>query len=188
MTEEKNADWVAGFLDRLGGLSVGDRTALKRSLGISLREADARAVAAFFKVFWGGSRWEEDICFITACAVAAFHNVGGEKKSFQLRLREMAVSSEGVENKLLQLLDIPRKPETYFAVKIGRLLRQMLAAGLNLDFAKLLKDLQQWDHPARFVQLKWARDFYLTDSGQPDAENDSKNNKDIMKEKEENVD
>lgn len=33
-----------------------------------------------------------------------------------------------------------------------------------LDWFRLLDDLLQWDHPEGHVQLKWARDFYRSDS------------------------
>jgi len=33
-----------------------------------------------------------------------------------------------------------------------------------LDWFRLLEDLFQWDHPEGRIQLKWARDFYKTDS------------------------
>ncbi|MDD4079927.1 MAG: type I-E CRISPR-associated protein Cse2/CasB [Eubacteriales bacterium] len=173
MTETKTSTWVDSFVARLKTLPVADRTALKRSLGLPLQEADAKAAAAFYKVYQRNSAWDEDVCFITACAAAAFHNCGGPEKEFALRLREMGAQSTGVENKLLQLLDIPRKPENYFAVKLGRLLRQTLSKGLNVDFAQLLRDLLQWEHPSRFVQLKWARDFYVKAGGQPDESMES---------------
>ena len=33
-----------------------------------------------------------------------------------------------------------------------------------LDWFQLLDHLIQWDHPDGYVQLKWARDFYQSDS------------------------
>lgn len=33
-----------------------------------------------------------------------------------------------------------------------------------LDWFRLFEDLLQWDHPDGHVQLKWARDFYKSDS------------------------
>lgn len=188
MTDEKSTTWDEAFMERLSSLSTGDRTALKRSLGASLQEADARATAAFYKAYWSGSFWDEDVCFLAACGVAAFYNLGGMKRSLQICLRELGASSRGVENKLLQLLDIPRKPETYFAVKLGRLLRQALSSGLNVDFQELLKDLHQWEHPSRFVQLKWAREFYVGQGRQPGAEGDSNNQNEDVKETEDHAD
>ncbi len=34
-----------------------------------------------------------------------------------------------------------------------------------LDWFRLLDDLLQWDHPESHVQLRWARDFYRSNSG-----------------------
>ncbi len=36
-----------------------------------------------------------------------------------------------------------------------------------LDWFQLFKDLLQWNHPDRFVQLQWARDFYKTSARRP---------------------
>ena len=160
MTENNQNVWAEQFIDRLQSLSTGDRTALKRSLGIALQEADAKAWAAFYRVYLRDNSWDEDACFITACAVSAFHNCGGAAMELPYRLKEISADSAGAENKLLQLLDIPLKQNSYFAVKIGRILRLVLSKGKNVSFTTLLKDLRLWDHPNRFVQLRWARIFY----------------------------
>jgi CRISPR system Cascade subunit CasB len=43
-----------------------------------------------------------------------------------------------------------------------------------LDWFRLFEDLLQWDHPEGHVQLKWARDFYKSESksegNTPDAD------------------
>ncbi len=33
-----------------------------------------------------------------------------------------------------------------------------------LDWFQFFQDLLQWDHPDGYIQLRWARDFYKTDS------------------------
>jgi len=48
-----------------------------------------------------------------------------------------------------------------------------------LDWFGLLKDLLQWDHREGHVQLRWARDFYKSNTGQTQTSND-----DISKEEE----
>lgn len=32
--------------------------------------------------------------------------------------------------------------------------------GVPIDFHRLLRDVRSWDHPDRWVQLSWARDFW----------------------------
>jgi len=42
----------------------------------------------------------------------------------------------------------------------------------RLDWFQLFQDLLQWDHPDGHVQLRWARDFYKTDSDSTTKEED----------------
>lgn len=160
MEKSNQTDWTEQFISRLNSLSTGDRTALKRSLGVPLQEADARAWAAFYKVYLSENRRDEDACFITACAVSAFHNCVGPAIELPQRLKELSAESDSAENKFLQLLDVPLRENNYFSVKMGRILRLMLSKGRTIDFKTLLKDLQRWDHPDRYIQLRWARVFY----------------------------
>lgn len=50
---------------------------------------------------------------------------------------------------------------------------QLSSAGTNIDFAVLLADLRRWDHPDRFVQRRWAHEFWteslLADDGKAPA-------------------
>ena len=108
MTDNKQSVWAEQFINRLQSLSTGDRTALKRSLGIALQEADAKAWAAFYRVYLRDNSWDEDACFIAACAVSAFHNCGGPAMGLPYRLKEISADSAGAENKLLQLLDMTK--------------------------------------------------------------------------------
>jgi CRISPR system Cascade subunit CasB len=34
------------------------------------------------------------------------------------------------------------------------------ASGIALDWPQLLKDLLGWDHPDRYVQRRWAREYW----------------------------
>lgn len=44
---------------------------------------------------------------------------------------------------------------------------QMVSAGVNIDFVRLLEDLGHWDHPDRFVQRRWARSFWAPSADTP---------------------
>jgi len=142
------------------GLQAGDRTALKRSLGVALRDADAKAWAAFYQVYFSKDGRNENAAFIVACATAAFHNCPGPGRSLPVRLSELNDELGGAQRRLMQLLDVPLSQDAYFALKTGRILRMLLTKGMNVDMADLLTDLQSWDSDLRFVQLSWARAFF----------------------------
>jgi CRISPR system Cascade subunit CasB len=67
--------------------------------------------------------------------------------------------SPSIEKRFIALLDADE----------GQLpfrLRQMVALlkEYTIDFDALRQDLLSWNHPEKFVQIKWARAFYRTDS------------------------
>lgn len=37
---------------------------------------------------------------------------------------------------------------------------QLAGEGIGVDFVRLLSDLRHWDHPDRYVQRRWAREFW----------------------------
>ncbi len=158
-------------------LQAGDRTALKRSLGVALRDADAKAWAAFYKVSLAKDGWDESASFIAACAAAAFHNCPGPGRALPVRLSELKDESESAQRRLMQLLDVPLSQNAYFAMKIGRILRMLLAKGINVDVADLMTDLQGWDFASRSVQLSWARVFF----GAPGAREQTQQNEEERK-------
>jgi CRISPR type I-E-associated protein CasB/Cse2 len=43
---------------------------------------------------------------------------------------------------------------------------------IGLDWGRLLRDVHQWEHPKRFVQRHWARDFYWVGSKEEQEESD----------------
>jgi CRISPR system Cascade subunit CasB len=67
--------------------------------------------------------------------------------------------SPSIEKRFISLLD---SDEDQLAYR----LRQMVAflKDYPIDFNVLLKDLISWNHPDKFVQIKWAKSFYQTES------------------------
>ncbi len=75
--------------------------------------------------------------------------------------RELKKKSDNMEARFIALLNA--HPED-----VGTHLRHIASLLKNndvpLDWCRLFKDLCNWDHPDRFVQLQWARDFYAETS------------------------
>jgi CRISPR system Cascade subunit CasB len=73
--------------------------------------------------------------------------------------RRMWKGSDSIEKRFTNLLSTE-------AEDIGNHLRHAvsLAKSRNvpIDYHQLLYDLKNWDHPDRFVQLRWAKDFWGT--------------------------
>lgn len=148
------------FFARLERLSAGDRTALKRSLGVSFAEAGAAARAAYLTAHPSYAPWEEEPYFLAACAWCAFQNIGGPERSFAGCLRILAGEHTGVRRRFLALLDMPWDDSGYFAGKISRLLRMIRQKGIQPDMDLLLKDLLGWGQESHFVQINWSKEFF----------------------------
>lgn len=157
--KEKHQQRRADFFARLEGLSTGERTALKRSLGQPLSNADAAAWAAFFKAMPGCRQWEEETYFLVACAYSAFGKTTGPEKSFVGCLRDIGDESDGIKNRLFALLDTPKDNSGFFAIKLSRLLRMIRQKGKRPDFEQLLSDLLDWGNEHKNVRLRWAREY-----------------------------
>lgn len=68
-------------------------------------------------------------------------------------------SSPSIENRFISLLDADED-------QLAHRLRQMVALlkEYSIDFDALLKDLIQWHHEDKYIQTRWARAFYPTES------------------------
>lgn len=77
--------------------------------------------------------------------------------------------SPSIEHRFIALLDADEE-------QLPHRLRQMVALlqgeGIRIYWVQLLKDLLAWTHDRRYVQQRWAREFYRSsvDVGEPVAE------------------
>ncbi|ACK70860.1 CRISPR-associated protein, Cse2 family [Gloeothece citriformis PCC 7424] len=75
-----------------------------------------------------------------------------------LRLKKHAnVNANGIENRFQALLNANGEDVYRYLGMFAPLLRQH---NIPCEWAKLLEDLNCWDHEEEKVRLRWARDFY----------------------------
>jgi CRISPR system Cascade subunit CasB len=71
--------------------------------------------------------------------------------------RAMVEKSPSVEKRFEHLLSVD-------VDDLGGHLRQAVSLakskGVHVDFHQLFDDVKSWDHPKRYIQLRWARDFW----------------------------
>lgn len=158
--QQKQEQRRAEFFARLETLSSGEKTALKRNLGVTLSGAEAKAWDAFYKAVPVLTQWEEEPFFLIACAVCCFSKTTAASQSFIGCLKKMAEESNGIKRRVLALLDTSWDETGYFTGKLARLLRMIRQKGLKPNFESLLCDLLSWGHESRYVQLRWAREFF----------------------------
>lgn len=68
-----------------------------------------------------------------------------------------ARDSAGPERRFKALLDTDTAD---LAVPIAALIRLMASEKIDVDYATLLSDMRQWSHPDKWVQDRWAREFW----------------------------
>jgi CRISPR system Cascade subunit CasB len=119
-------------------------------------------------LIYGQGEWRRQASYLTAACWAKSRRQRGEAhpadaQSLPIALRRLCLdpknpqNSKNIEKRFTTLLDAD--PD-----ELPWRLRQMTAvldaASIAIDWTSLLSDLWRWNHPERYVQLRWARLFW----------------------------
>lgn len=151
------------FFESLDRLSTGERAVLRRAVGQLLQEADARAMAAFYRCLpWNAckNRFDEDRWFASACFHCLWDVASGPQQPLEQVMREMQKKSDSMEHRLTSLLDMSWETDGYLLTKLSRIVKMARQQGYCVDCDSLLEDLLHWNNDAQYVQRKWARAMY----------------------------
>lgn len=99
--------------------------------------------------------------YLTATLFGAFpqHRKG---RSLGAAFRPLKQKSDSMETRFVALLNAhPDDLDDHLRHAVNLL----EASEQPLDWFRLFEDLLQWDHPDGYVQLRWARDFYKSNTG-----------------------
>lgn len=96
-------------------------------------------------------RDREREALISIAKAAALYDLERRKKLNLIDKRKLT----STESRFITLIDADSEQLPYR-------LRQMVALFKEyaIDFNSLSKDLLSWDHPDKFIQVRWAREFY----------------------------
>jgi CRISPR system Cascade subunit CasB len=172
------------YSQRLETLSDGQRASLKRCAGRLLREADARALSAFYSVLSRKeSTWREELIFAALCMACLWRREDVQApKPFISCLLNVASGeqSESLDNRLRELLDTAYHETDFLSIKLYRLVRRLRAEGERPDFDALTGDLLRWNHPDKYIQLKWAREYFGRGTKETTEETDEEESNDAV--------
>lgn len=107
----------------------------------------------------GDDGWKRSVYYLVAGLWAMRRSELGSQRqtiSFACKaLYQKNDKSPSVEKRFITLLDSDEG-------QLAHRLRQMssLLKDYSIDFDDLLRDLLLWNHPEKWVQIKWAKDFY----------------------------
>jgi CRISPR system Cascade subunit CasB len=106
-------------------------------------------------------RYHEDACYLIASLFASHPEPGGEgtlgKAFARLRAKH---DSESIEKRFVAMLDADAAD---LPSHLRHAVSLLASAGVPVDWARLLDDVQRWGRPERFVQRRWSRDYWATD-------------------------
>lgn len=103
-------------------------------------------------------RWTRQAAYLVAglYAISGVQTGSGSMGAAAFRLRTRT-ASDSVETRFLALLDADEEQLSY---RLRQMITLMSSADIAPDWARHFRDLTNWNHPSRFVQENWARDYY----------------------------
>lgn len=118
----------------------------------------------------GIPRQREDACYLLAALFGSYPSSGGQgTRTLGASFRRLAnrPDSASIERRFVCLLnahadDLPG--HLRHAVSL------LKSEEIPVDWRRLLTDIRHWDHPDRWVQRRWARDFWGGPSMSEDQE------------------
>lgn len=151
------------FLKAIAARMEGDsavRAALKRSLDGTMEHR--QAIYPYVLPLLGDLEPYRQEPFLLVAALYALYPTPLEREKplhFGRACAKLAASgnSGGPERRFKSLLDTETAD---LAVPLAALIRLMKAKSIDVDYPTLLSALQSWSHPERWVQDRWAREFW----------------------------
>jgi CRISPR type I-E-associated protein CasB/Cse2 len=161
MSEEQNKQ-IYEFCGRLRGLKKGETARLKRAAGKTLSEASGAAQLLFYSLLPDGvERDEEEIYFLLATLyqLAKVSDTPASLGAVLHRHRLNLLNPESLDRRVRRLLEADKSRLPFLARQTIRLLADNEQ---RIHWPTLLKDILHWDSEKRFVQMRWARDYWAT--------------------------
>jgi CRISPR type I-E-associated protein CasB/Cse2 len=169
--------WHERLIDRLKELAENeDRAALaslRRSLDGEVQSfaGAARVVARFLPRDL--KPWEENDAYLVAALFALAPSSSGLALARALRRVATETGSTSIELRFTALLAASREDlptHLRHAVTLTR------GAGIDLDWAALLKDVLRWGAPSGATQKNWAREFWASNTVDETTSNTTEGN------------
>lgn len=150
---------IETFVAALAGLDAAGRARLKRNAGRSL--AEARDVQ---RVFFQALPYDvpvglhDDYFLVATLYPMAPPRNDGASLGTTLRAVRDKRASASLDRRFQSLLDSDREQLPF---RLRQAVRLAAATDHPIDWAQLLNGLLAWEHPERYIQLRWARDYFV---------------------------
>lgn len=148
---------ITNFCDRLTHLDAGARARLKRNAGRTL--AQSRQVMGLFLnqlLPRGVPQYQEETYFLVATLYPLNPETGGTG-SLGAALRR-AKESESLDRRVEALLDAD---SIHLPFRLRQLVKYLYSKRVPIHWPSLLRHLLAWNSDKRWVQERWARDYFV---------------------------
>lgn len=167
MPEPSKDQPVDAFVAKLGKLDAADRARLKRNAGRSMSEARGINTLIYYLLPHNLSPAQEEMYFLVATLYPLAD--AGNSGSLGKALRQAAGKNnrKGLDRRIEALLDADASQLPF---RLRQTIHYLHSCRVKVNWAGLLSDLLHWNHPERFVQRNWARDYYAPELTQKQPE------------------
>lgn len=158
MVKLQRSEQVAAFVDRLCGLSPGDRARLRRAAGKTISESHAIDLAYRVLPYGLGARREE-LYFLLATVYPLADSGSDTSLGVSLwRARDRDPNrNRGLDRRVQILLDADAGQLPF---RLQHVIRYLKSKGVRVNWEALLNDLLRWEYANRPVQKRWAAHYF----------------------------
>lgn len=148
---------IEQFISRLETLDPGDQARLKRGAGRTMAEA-RDATILLYRILPDNTPFhQEEIYFLLATLFPLADGKGEGNLGSALNKAQNEKTHKGLDRRLEVLLD---SDVDQLSFRLRQTIHFLQSNRIRVNWAQLLRDLLNWDHPTRFVQKNWARAYY----------------------------
>jgi len=154
---------IKEFLNNLAGLNPGAKARLKRDAGKEL--AEAHSIGLFYRLLpYGLSASQEETYFLVATLYPLADNGNGENFGTSLKMlrqnkKRRREPTDSIDKRFEVLLDADKGQLSYRLRQAVKFLKSG-EQKIGVNWGQLLKDLLRWQHPSRYIQKQWAREYF----------------------------
>ncbi len=135
---------------------------LRRCLGADDPATFIPAFGLVDPLLRGSGPWVRPMAYLAAGLWASAVRQGkGPPLALPAGMRRVGqlTGSSSIEHRFNHLLAADQEE---LPMRLRPVIRLIASNGLNIHWPSLLDDLLRWDHPDRFVQIRWSRVFWDT--------------------------
>jgi CRISPR system Cascade subunit CasB len=146
------------FVEALGRLDTGEKARLKRNAGFTLAEA-RDVLGVFYRLLPPTvSRAQYEDYFLVATLYPLAEGSGRHRDlGATLRAARSDTNAKGIDRRVEALLDAEGEQLRF---RLRQAIRFAQSSRVTVNWPQLLRDVLRWDHPARFVQQRWAESYF----------------------------